>query len=114
MFRQGDVLITKIDESELPGRNGVSFKHSTPILAFGEVTGHSHKVSAIEDTAEDPADWWKRSDDDTAEFLHIKDESGAVITHEEHNPIQLPKGAYKISIQREYEPGPLQEKKVID
>jgi hypothetical protein len=65
------------------------------VLAYGEVTGHSHRI-------EDPA---------TAEVfelngqLYLKVSDPARLIHEEHKPITLPPGAYRVWMQREYTPG---------
>jgi hypothetical protein len=96
LYRQGDVLFTKI--SRLP--KGTRQKRANATVAYGESTGHSHRV-ALEDQ-------------DTAEVLEIGDglyvrvselpESGAVFEHEEHAPVRLPPGAYQVTIQQEYTP----------
>ena len=91
IYRQGDVLIRRIQslpkQTAQPRLNG--------ILAYGEVTGHAHKVE----------------DMTRAEVLEIESglymrvgEEGVRIVHEEHAPITLPPGNYEVEIQREYTP----------
>jgi len=67
----------------------------TPVLLRGEITGHSHRL-AEPDTAE----LWERHG---AMFIDVVTEAATVI-HEEHRPITLPRGIYKVWQQREYTP----------
>jgi hypothetical protein len=91
IYRQGDVLIRRIQS--LPKQ--MAQPRLTGILAYGEVTGHAHKV---EDLAQ-------------AEVLEIGNglylrvgEEGVRVVHEEHGAITLPPGNYEVEIQREYTP----------
>lgn len=74
---------------------GVREKLSHTILAHGEVTGHCHKVKES-----DGADLYATAD---GLFLHVHHEVVSVI-HEEHRPIQLSRGYYRVWRQREYSP----------
>lgn len=90
MWRQGDVLIAaneKIptDAKLLP----------TPILARGEITGHSHRIAEV-----NAAECWEL---DGQLYLKVIAESATVI-HDEHKPITLPRGIYRVWLQREYSP----------
>lgn len=89
-YRHGDVLIEAVpalpsDREKLP--------HA--ILAHGEVTGHCHRIS-------EPgrADLYTTG---TGLFLHVRGESVAVL-HEEHRPVTLTTGYYRVWRQREYSP----------
>ena len=91
LARQGDVLLRRIDE--LPKQKAV--KRVNGVLAYGEVTGHSHQVDNLT----------------RAEVLEIDDrlylrvgEEGVLIVHDEHSPLSLPAGDYEVTIQREYAP----------
>jgi len=90
LYRHGDVLVGSVDK--LPQgakpRDGVT-------LAYGEVTGHSHRI-ADPNTAETFVH-------DGTIYLRVKTATADLI-HEEHNTITLPKGVYRVWIQREYEP----------
>lgn len=90
MWRHGDVLIaaTKTIPKDAQRR-----PHS--VLAFGEVTGHSHRI-AEPDTAE----LWEQGG---MLYLNVTANTASVI-HEEHNPITLPRGTYRVWMQREYSP----------
>lgn len=86
-YRHGDVLISKVVEIK-----GKKLKHL--VLAEGEVTGHAHRIT------EGEAELYQSNG---VLFLKVISEN-AKLTHEEHKPIDLPKGNYEITIQREYEP----------
>lgn len=86
-YRQGDVIIKKVD-----GIKGKMLKHLT--LAEGEMTGHAHRIT------EGEAELYEH---EGTLFLKVKSDK-ATLTHEEHSRIELPKGDFQISIQREYSP----------
>lgn len=92
IYRQGDVLIERV--ARIP-KDAVKQKpKGRIILAHGEATGHHHSVDI------DAADWWKQADD--TQFLTVA--KAAAVTHQEHAPITLPAGKYRIRRQREYTP----------
>lgn len=84
MYRQGDVLLQKIDS--IP--KGAIVKDN--VLAKGEITGHSHRIVGNTQTYIM----------DGQQFVMVNEAS--VLQHEEHKPITVPKGMYKVRIQREY------------
>lgn len=98
-YRQGDVMFIPV--ANIPA--GAAKKRENGTAAYGEVTGHSHKLADLE----------------SAEVLEIGDglfvrvsesgvaidgDPGATFVHEEHGPVTLPPGEYEIRIQREYSP----------
>lgn len=92
--RQGDVMIERV--SEIPADAKPKQKdNGRVILAYGEITGHAHRIAASE-IAE------LRDTDRGETFLHLSADSAVV--HEEHARIVLPAGDYRISVQREYAP----------
>lgn len=97
MVRQGDVLLVPISRDELPQkRTRVRKKKGQGvILAAGEATGHHHRVrerGAVEYRA------------GKERYLTVG-KAGGTITHEEHDPIELPAhSVFKIVQQREYAP----------
>ncbi len=100
MFRQGDVLLVPIPDSQLPEAVVPLARDARGklVLALGEATGHAHAVGAPDaDLLADAADLDRR-------FLRIV--TGAVLTHEEHDPIPLSSGLYQVVRQREYVLGP--------
>jgi hypothetical protein len=86
-YRHGDVIIKKTNKIK-----GKKLNHLT--LAEGEVTGHSHQIT------EGEAELYEH---EGTLFLRVKSEK-ALLTHEEHEEIVLPKGDYEINKQVEYSP----------
>ena len=91
IYRQGDVLIRRI--TKLPAESAQL--RASGILAYGEVTGHAHKVEDLTHA--------EVLEVDEGLFLRVGAE-GVRIVHEEHAPITLPPGDYEVDIQREYTP----------
>ena len=103
--RQGDVLLVPA-EAVPTGAKSVRRDGGRVILAYGEVTGHAH---AIRSTA--------------ARLLEAQEERYLVtsdtvtLEHEEHGPIAIAPGTYRVVIQREYVPAdiePASFRRVID
>ena len=90
LFRHGDVLIQQV--SELPAA-AKPLKHRT--LAHGELTGHSHRMKEKDGVA-----LWQSAQE---LFLRI-DADLATVIHQEHAPIEIPRGIYRVWRQREYTP----------
>jgi hypothetical protein len=90
IYRQGDVLILRV--SDIP-KEAVAAKRDKGqiILAYGEVTGHSH---AIHDKA---VKSFLCGDD-----LYLALDTECEVTHQEHGLIRLPAGKYKVAHQVEY------------
>ena len=103
--RQGDVLLVPA-EAVPTGAKSVPRDAGRVVLAYGEVTGHAH---AIRSTA--------------ARLLEAQEERYLVtsdtvtLEHEEHGPIAIAPGTYRVVIQREYVPAdvePASFRRVID
>lgn len=93
IYRQGDVMLVKINGIEKEKCAKAKPINGRIILAHGEVTGHHHSIDS------DSADWWKNGDDQFVE-LH----NPTQLIHQEHSPIDLPVGIYRVIRQREYTP----------
>ena len=93
-YREGDVLLVKVDIDSLPNGAVQQQAHGRIVLAYGEVTGHAHAI----DVAHAALYQWKGD-------RLIEAKPGARLVHEEHNPIDLEPGFYRVVQQREYEPG---------
>ena len=94
MYRQGDVLIQRIDQ-ELP-EDAEAVKpdeRNRLILAEGEATGHAHAVPAVAGALYAAQ---------VGMMLQVNQQTQ--VLHEEHAPIDLDPGLYKITRQREYFP----------
>lgn len=97
LFRQGDVALVRIDE--IPSDAKVCKVKGDVVLAYGEVTGHAHRLAegSVKPFAKGGA--W-----DPAAERYIQALDGATLKHEEHNAIALPPGNYRVIQQREYFP----------
>ena len=90
MWRQGDVFIAPI-----PNIPKSAKLRPGGVLVEGEATGHSHRV-ANGRTAE------VLQDGDQL-FLRVLADTATII-HQEHGPIALSRGTYRVWGQREYSP----------
>lgn len=95
MYRQGDVLIIPISEIEEDIQE-IKRDKDRVVLAYGEATGHAHVIKHKHATL------YKALANDNR-YLRVL-ENEVVLSHEEHTPIPLPLGNYKVVIQREYTP----------
>lgn len=91
MYRQGDVLLVRIERPHEGKRLEVERENGRVILAHGEATGHAHAINH-------PGAVLFHVDGET--LLSLKDD--AVLSHEEHASIELPAGHYRVVQQREY------------
>lgn len=90
LYRHGDVMVGQVEV--LPEN---AKKRGNVVLAYGEITGHSHRIA-------DPR---------TAETFEVDGQiylkvtaPKALLVHEEHATIELPQGIYRVWQQREYTP----------
>lgn len=98
-YRQGDVGIEYFGPSLPENVKPISPDNGRTILAYGEVTGHAHALPATEA----PMFEWTGNDRVGHRLIEVK-KGGSTLRHEEHAPIDLPEGVYKITQQREYTP----------
>jgi len=113
-FRQGDVWIREItDKGKMIGDKikglastikPIARDKGRVVLAYGEVTGHSHAI------ADKTTEFFQC--DDGRKILLVKDPE-TKLSHEEHGTITIPKGEYEIVQQREYDPE-LHSRPVLD
>jgi len=93
ILRQGDVMLVAIANlpaacTEMPaGTDGKT------ILAWGEATGHHHRVETP------TVRLWTANGE---RFLQVLMQSE--LLHEEHSPVGIPPGLYKLPSQMEYTP----------
>jgi hypothetical protein len=91
-YRQGDVFIETV--TALPdGGADIPRVNGRLVLAEGEATGHAHAIAARQAQLREVAG---------AVYLTLL--TRAWLRHEEHDPIQLPPGIYRVRRQREYTP----------
>jgi hypothetical protein len=93
-YRQGDVLLVRLDRTLGPDSalTPVPRTDGRRVLASGEATGHAHAIES--DLAELLQDRNGR--------LYLRLRGGCELTHEEHSPIRLEVGVYRVVRQREY------------
>ena len=91
-FQQGDVLFKKVEtvkgKEVKPDARGYVF-------AEGETTGHYH---AVKDTAA-----VKVYEENGVKYVRVLKDF-AIVEHQEHGAVTLPKGDFKIGIVKEYDP----------
>jgi hypothetical protein len=90
MYRHGDILVASVRELPSDAR-----RMNHLVLAEGELTGHSHRIQE-----RDAATLFRSS---TGMFLTVMAEH-ATLVHQEHGPITLTRGHYRVWRQREYSP----------
>lgn len=90
LYRHGDVLIAPVAALPAGARPQIGL-----ILAHGEHTGHTHRIR--EAGAASLYVYGK-------ELYLIVSADKATVVHEEHRPIELPVGVYRVWQQREYTP----------
>ena len=86
MYRQGDILFQKIET--LPIKKKIKVEN---VIAEGEASGHFHLLNdgALFEAV-------------NSDYLYIKANESTRITHDEHLPINLESGNYRVIRQREY------------
>ncbi len=89
IYRQGDVLIQRI-RGKAKGQS-VQAEQGRLVLAHGEVTGHTHSV---------PESVGTLTRDGDVQYLTI--DQLTAVEHEEHAPIPLTPGVYRVTRQSEY------------
>jgi hypothetical protein len=95
-LQHGDVLLERI--SKLPeGTTNVNRKNGLLVVMDGELTGHSHTI-----TQENARLMELTKDGKSDLYLEVTNEP-VTITHEEHKPIAIPPGIYKIGRVLEYD-----------
>lgn len=100
---QGDILIERVDD--FPATEGMvrSVTEGSIVIAEGEAPGHQHRVSGSIAMYRDDA--LAREIPSGLYVAHLRvDAPSARLEHEEHAPITLPRGTYRIRRQRHLEP----------
>jgi len=98
-YRQGDVLLIEVSDSDFNTDNFAKSKAKT--VALGEATGHHHTFEGdVELFVEQ-----KTSDlaiNEQGMLVNVRED--CTLVHQEHAAITIPKGKYRRVIQREYTP----------
>lgn len=98
LYRQGDVLIRRIDKIPLRRRKSTHDDERRLVLAHGEATGHAHVITAK------PSEARIRKGSPEQTFLEVLSPTGVALVHDEHDTIVIPPGDYEVVRQREFSP----------
>jgi len=103
MYAQGDLLIERVDDVCPSGTMLSPDASGAMVLAEGELTGHRHAIFERVTMFRDDA--LARDVPGGLYIGHVKVEGApATIQHQEHAPIALGEGTYRVRRQRELEP----------
>ena len=103
MYAQGDLLIERVGEVEPSGTIIAPDTGGALVLAEGELSGHRHAILDRAIMFRDDA--LARDMPSDLYIGHVKVAGGAaVVQHDEHAPITLREGTYRVRRQRELEP----------
>ena len=116
-YQQGDVVMYKLNDEDFKEYNNENKGDSYPInnyhgqsdtkavLAFGEVTGHTHRVEMSEMLKDAGVSlhmgYNREAGKDVPEAFKVHNEC-VELQHEEHDTITLPPGNYVVQIVREF------------
>jgi hypothetical protein len=100
---QGDLVIERVGDAPLSGRLIESVTDGSVVVAAGEATGHHHRIFGSVTFYRDDA--LAREVPSPLYVGHIQ-VSGptARLEHEEHAPIALAQGTYRVRRQRQLDP----------
>ena len=115
-YQQGDVVMFQVDDETFDkyanargSDNSVDYNtqsHNNPVLAFGEATGHLHQIHMKDmlDAAEVTLHmgYYREAGKDVPDAFEVREET-VTLTHEEHNPLDVPPGKYVVRIVREFD-----------
>ena len=88
LYRHGDILFKRVDKV-------LGEKSKTKTVALGEVTGHHHSFSSTDNVV-------CYVDDTEVKAIEVVEPS--IISHQEHKPITLEQGSYRVFRKFEYDP----------
>ena len=103
LFAQGDILIERLDDVPPSGVVVPPEVDGCSVIAEGEMTGHRHVIYDQVTMFRD--DGLARDIPGGLYVTHLRvDGPRALLKHDEHDDIVLPRGTYRIRRQRELEP----------
>lgn len=91
ILRHGDLNFTQV--TSVPKNAKLINDSSEFILAYGEATGHHHKMKSKKG--------FKVFELEGKKYIEIPFK--AVLTHQEHDTIEFDKGIYEMDFEREYD-----------
>ncbi|WP_159589676.1 hypothetical protein [Chelativorans xinjiangense] len=97
-YRQGDVLLVPCTEIPDSAHENAA-ENGRVVLALGERTGHAHTMAA------DRVCYFREDGSGSGgTFICVTGSGPVELTHEEHAPLAIPPGNYRVVQQREYQP----------
>jgi hypothetical protein len=103
LFAQGDLLIERVETVMPSGWRINSDANGATVVAEGELSGHRHTIHEAVTMFRDDA--LARDIPGDLYIGHINvDGAAARLVHDEHGPITLRQGTYRVRRQREFEP----------
>ncbi len=103
IFAQGDLLIERVPDVAPSGTVEENAEGAALVLLEGEATGHSHAIRERVTMFRD--DRLARDIPAGLYVGHVQIAAAyARVTHQEHGPITLPRGTYRVRRQRELGP----------
>ena len=117
-YQQGDVVMYKLSDKDFeeysntnkagdnyPIVNYTGQTNTKAVFAFGEVTGHTHRVEMSEMLKDAGVslhmDYKREAGVDVPNAFEVHNES-VEVQHEEHDTVTLPPGNYVVKIVREF------------
>ena len=105
-FRHGDVIIKPITKLAYDNMKKTEVKKLGSTIALGEATGHHHTL------ANNKAQLLM--DPKTRVVTAFRTEQQTKLNHQEHDTINIPKGYYTVTFEREHQPLEEAERQVYD
>ncbi len=94
-IQQGDVLLQEVERIPL---NAVQQQHQGRIVvARGEQTGHSHVIES------DRVKMWTLTRSGATAEMYLEVQAPVTIVHDEHKPLPIPPGIYRVGRVKEYD-----------
>jgi hypothetical protein len=103
IFAQGDLLLERVADTSPSGMVKENLEGVAMVLAEGEESGHRHAIAERVTLFRDEA---LATDIPAGLYIgHVQVASpSARVTHDEHAPLTLPRGTYRVRRQRELGP----------
>ncbi|MDR1613037.1 MAG: hypothetical protein LBT97_09675 [Planctomycetota bacterium] len=99
LIQQGDVLFFRVDELPIVYEAQKGMHPGMATFAEGEVTGHHHSAVIEKSGMEDNIALYEKD-----EVLYCEVRREIEVTHQEHKPVTLAPGKYRVGSVREYDP----------
>lgn len=102
-YQQGDVIIEPADAMPADAKK-VQARPRGFVLADGEVTGHAHVIDKVADIEFVEKDG----------MFYIRNEKPVTVRHEEHKPVTIPAGIWRVRGVQEYDHFAEEARRVAD